>query len=230
LPQNKHRGNHNIMNAFITNTSAKLKVLFEKLKITLAQVYEKLNKIYIHVYAVSKTLITNPIQFWRDHQHTNEAPQELLKSLTYPLLAAVLTAVFLGGFFRGDYFSSGMSLLWVIRETMLLSILYFGGIYITRELVHRFGYNVKVEVLQKLVIYSMIPHMVVSIVTGLLPFFFFLDFIGIYSLYVFWLGAHKLLPFPRETRDKYIIRIMAATWAIFAVASLLLAKFLISDN
>jgi len=226
----KHRGNHNIMNAFITKSSIKLKILFEKLKELLIQVYEQLNTIYIHVYAVSKNLIINPIQFWRDHQHTNEAPQELLKSLTYPLLAAVLIAVFLGGFFRGDYFSSGMSLLWVIRETMLLSILYFGGIYITRELVHRFGYNVKVEVLQKLVIYSLIPHMVVSIVTGLLPFFFFLDFIGIYSLYVFWLGAHKLLPFPRETRDKYIIRIMAATWAIFAVASLLLAKFLISDN
>jgi hypothetical protein len=218
------------MNAFITNTSAKLKLLIEKLKINLAQVYENLNKIYIHVYVVSKTLISNPIQFWRDHQTTNENPQELLKSLTYPLLAAVLIAVFLGGFFRGDYFSSGMSLLWVIREVMLLSILYFGGIYITRELIHRFGYDVKVEILQKLVIYSMIPHMVVSIVTGLLPFFFFLDFIGIYSLYVFWLGAHKLLPFTKETRDKYIIRIMGATWAIFAIASLLLAKFLISDN
>lgn len=230
MPQIKHWGNHNIMNAFITNTSAKLKVLFEKLRIILAQVYENLNKIYVHVYVVSKTLITNPIQFWRDHQNTDENPQELLKSLTYPLLAAVLIAVFLGGFFRGDYFSSGMSLLWVIREVMLLSILYFGGIYITRELIHRFGYDVKFEILQKLVIYSMIPHMVVSIVTGLLPFFFFLDFIGIYSLYVFWLGAHKLLPFPKETRDKYIIRIMGATWAIFAIASLLLAKFLISDN
>ena len=218
------------MNALITKASIKLKELSEKLKVVLTQVYEKLNIIYIHVFKFSKNLILNPIQFWRDHQNTEEDPLELLKNLIFPLLAAVMVAVFLGGYFRGDYFSAGMSLLWVIREVILLAILYFGGVYITRELMHRFGFDVKIEVLQKLVSYSMIPHMVVSIVTGLLPFFFFLDFFGIYSLYVFWLGAHKLLPFPRETRDKYIIRIMAATWIIFAVASLLLAKFLISDN
>jgi hypothetical protein len=218
------------MNARFTKASIKLKELSEKLKVVLTQVYEKLNIIYIHVFKFSKTLILNPIQFWRDHQNTEEDPQVLLKNLIFPLLAAVVVAVFLGGYFRGDYFSAGMSLLWVIREVILMAILYFGGVFITRELMHRFGYDVKLEVLQKLVSYSMIPHMVVSIVTGLLPFFFFLDFFGIYSLYVFWLGAHKLLPFPRETRDKYIIRIMAATWIIFAIVSLLLAKFLISDN
>lgn len=197
---------------------------------TLQEIYEKLKTVYTEVYAGSMAVIKNPIQFWRDHQFTEEHYSRLLKSLVFPLLALVLVSVFLGGYFRGDYFSAGMSLLWVIREVILLAILYFGGIFITRELVLYFGYDVKISVLQKLVCYSLIPHLVVSIVTGLLPFFFFLDAFGIYGLYVFWLGGRKLLPFPKELRDKYIIRIMAVTWAIFAVASLLLAKFLINDN
>jgi hypothetical protein len=201
-----------------------------KASIKLQEVYEKLKAVYLQVYAVSKDVIINPIEFWRKQKDINEDTTELLKILVLPLLAAVLVAVFLGGFFRGDYFSVGISLLWVTREIILLSILYFGGVFITRELVRRFGYDVEIPVLQKLVSYSLVPHMVVSVVTGLLPFFFFLDVFGIYSLYVFWLGARRLLPFPKETRDKYIIRIMAATWGVFAVASLLLAKILIGND
>ena len=201
-----------------------------KANVKLQKVYEKQKAVYLHVYTVSKEIIINPIEFWRKQKDINEDPAALLKSLVFPLLAAVLLAVFLGGFFRGDYFGVGISLLWVTREIILLSILYFGGVFITRELVRRFGYDVEIPVLQKLVSYSLVPHMVVSVVTGFLPFFFFLDVFGIYSLYVFWLGARKLLPFPKETRDKYIIRIMAATWAVFAVASLLLAKILIGND
>lgn len=194
------------------------------------EVYNKLKAVYTHVYFVSKEIISNPIEFWRKQKDLIEAPDVLLKTLVYPLLAAVLTAVFLGGFFRGDYFSAGLSLLWVTREIILLSILYFGGVFITRELVKRFGYDVEISVLRRLVSYSLVPNLVVSVVTGLFPFFFFLDFFGMYGLYVFWLGARRLLPFPKETRDKFIVRIMAATWLLFAIASLLLAKILIGND
>lgn len=196
----------------------------------LNEVYEKLKLIYTHVYSVSKEIVINPIEFWRNHKDIDEDPDELMKSIIFPLMAAVLTAVFLGGFFRGDYFSVGISLLWVAREIILLSILFFGGIFVTRELVRRFGFDVEIPVLRRLVSYSLIPHLTVSVVTGLFPFFFFLDIFGLYSLYVFWLGARRLLPFPKETRDKYIVRIMAATWLVFAVVSLLLAKILIGND
>ncbi len=219
MPRIKHRGNQDIMNPHII-----------KVRVQLNEVFEELRLIYTHVYFLSKEIIVDPIEFWRKHKDMDEDPGELLKTLIYPLLGLVAVAVFLGGFFRGDYFSTGISLLWVTREIMLLSILYFGGIFITRELVKKFGYTVGIPVLQKLVSFSLVPHMVVSVVTGLLPFFFFLDVFGLYSLYVFWLGARKLLPFPKEKRDKYIVRIMAATWVVFAVTSLLLAKILIGND
>lgn len=190
----------------------------------------KLKPLYTHVYTVSYAVISNPIEFWRIHRETDEESADLMKKLLLPLLAVVLVAVFLGTFFRGDYFSAGIGLLWVTREILLNAVLYFGGIYITREMLKHYGYSVDITVLQKLVSYSLVPHLVVSVVTGFFPFFFFLDVFGLYGLYVFWLGGRKLFPFPKETRDKNIIQIMAATWLVFAVVSLLTVKLLISDE
>jgi hypothetical protein len=207
-----------------------IKPYFFKISSFLQAEAAKLKPMYLQVYAVSFEVIANPIEFWKIHKDTDEKPELLLKEILLPLFALVALSVFFGTFFRGDYFSAGMGFLWIIREILLNAVLYFGGVYITREIIKHYGYEAEIPVLQKLVSYSLIPHLVVSIVTGLFPFFFFLDFFGLYGLYVFWLGGRKLFPFPKETRDKYIIRIMAATWLIFALVSLLSARILIGND
>lgn len=189
---------------------------------------EKLKLLYSKLYALVQELILNPRGFWRAHTDTRESQEELFKNLLIPLLIVVCTAVFFGEFFRSDYFRIWVAALWVIREIVLFASLYFIGVYGTNEIIKYFGFEAKIENLQKLVSYSMVPFLIVSVVTGLFPFFYFLDIFGIYGFYIFLMGGRKLLPFPREKRDNLILKIIAANWIVFGLISFALAKLLMT--
>jgi glucan phosphoethanolaminetransferase (alkaline phosphatase superfamily) len=189
---------------------------------------ENLKTLYSNIYALVQELILNPRAFWKSHINTSESRDELFKSLLLPLLAIVCAAVFLGEFFRSDYFRIWMAALWVIREIALFASLYFVGVYGTNEMIKYFGYEPKIEAMQKLVSYSMVPLMLISAITGLFPFFKLLDIFGIYGFYIFLMGGRKLLPFPREKRDNLILKIVAANWIVFGLISFTLAKLLMT--
>ncbi len=187
---------------------------------------EKLKELYSKIYALVQGLILNPRAFWKSHIDTRESQDELFKNLLLPLLAVVCTAVFFGEFFRSDYFRIWVAALWVIREILLFAALYFVGVYGTNEIIKYLGFEEKIEALQKLVAYSLVPFLLISIGTGLFPFFYFLDIFGIYGFYIFLMGGRRLLAFPKEKRDKTILQIIAANWIIFGLLSFALARLL----
>lgn len=172
-------------------------------------------------------MILNPRAFWKSHYDTRESQDELFKNLLFPLLAVVCTAVFFGEFFRSDYFRIWVALLWVIREILLFAALYFISVYGTNEYIKHIGFEEKIIPLQKLVAYSLVPFMLVSVVTGLFPFFYFLDIFGIYGFYIFTKGSNRLLNFPKEKRGNLILKIIAVNWIIFGLLSFALAQLLI---
>jgi hypothetical protein len=188
--------------------------------------YNEMKELAIKIYALSQELILNPRAFWRLHADTKESRDDLFKNLLLPLLAAVSVAVFLGEFFRSDYFRIWVAALWVIREVVLFAALYFVGVYGTNELLKFFGFQEKIAVLEKLVAFSLVPFLLVSIVTGFFPFFYFLDIFGIYGFYIFLTGGRRLLQLPKEQRDSLILKIIAANWIIFGILSFSTAKLL----
>ncbi len=185
-----------------------------------------MKELVLKIYARSQELILNPRAFWRLHADTKERRDDLFKNLLLPLLAAVSVAVFLGEFFRSDYFRIWVAALWVIREVALFAALYFVGVYGTNEFLKFFGFEEKIAVLEKLVAFSIVPFLLVSIVTGFFPFFYFLDIFGIYGFYIFLMGGRKLLQLPKEQRDSLILKIIAANWIIFGILSFSTAKLL----
>ena len=185
-----------------------------------------MKELALKIYALSQELILNPRAFWRLHAESKETRDELFKNLLLPLLAAVSVAVFLGEFFRSDYFRIWVASLWVIREVALFAALYFVGVYGTNELIKFYGHDDKIEALQKLVAYSLVPFLIVSIITGFFPFFYFLDVFGIYGFYIFLLGGRRLLQLPKDQRDSLILKIIAANWIIFGILSFSTDKLL----
>jgi hypothetical protein len=189
---------------------------------------EKLKVLYSKIYALVQELILNPRAFWKSRADARESQDELFKNLLLPLLGAAAISVFLGEFFRSDYFRIWVAALWALREIALFASLYFVGVYGTNELIKYLGFEEKIEALQKLVAYSLVPFLLISVVTGLFPFFYFLDIFGIYGFYIFLMGGRRLLAFPREKRDKTILQIMAANWIIFGLLSFTLARLLMT--
>ncbi len=185
-----------------------------------------MKELALKIYALALELIQNPRAFWKSYANTDESQEELFRNLLYPLVGAAAAAVFLGEFFRSEYFRIWIAALWAIREVLLFAALYFGGIYGINELLKYLGYEEKTEALQKLIAYSLVPFLLVSTVTGFLPFLHLLDIFGVYSFYIFLLGARRLLLLPKEKRDNLILIIIAATWAVFGLLSFATSKLL----
>lgn len=180
----------------------------------------------LKIYALAQELILNPKEFWNSRQDLKENHRELFQSLLYPLIGAAAATVFLGEFFRSDYFRIWIGLLWVVRKILLFGALYLMGVYGTNKILKYLKAEQDEAQLQILVIYSMVPFLLVSIVTGLLPFLRFLDIFGIYGFYIFWLGSKRFLHFPEEKHDNLVLRVTLANWIVFVLLSFMSSNLL----
>ncbi len=90
-----------------------------------------------------------------------------------------------------------------------------------------FGAEKNIDLARKLVVYSMTPMLLVSVITALFPFLYVVDIFGIYSFYLFWIGAKELLTFPENKEHSYIILTIVVNFFIFSFLSVFLSKVLL---
>jgi hypothetical protein len=178
------------------------------------------------IYLLVLLQITNPQGFWDLYSNKKVTQKELIENLLFPLFAAVVFSIFFGEFFRSDYFRLWLGLLWIIREFVLVVALYYFGVVGTNKVLEHYGFGQNQKDLQVLVSYSLVPFLAVSMVSGLFPYFRFLDIAGMYGFYIFWLGSKKLLRFPVEKHDNFVLKIVAANWIVFVLLSYLTATLL----
>ena len=188
------------------------------------QMKEQAEKIYL----ISREMVLNPNGFWASLSEKEKTSNFLLKGLLMPLVMVYAFAVLLGEFFSSDYFRLWLGLLWVLREVFLVSVLYYCGVFATNKVLERTGFKQNETNLKILVVYSLLPFLIVSILTNFLPFFRFLDSVGFYGFYIFWLGSKTLLYLPEEKRDNITLKIIVANWIVFALLSFTTSKLLIA--
>lgn len=180
---------------------------------------------FSRIIADTKELILNPKGFWEGQKETDTG-ESLFIGYLVPILFILSLAVFIGEFFRRSDFFFEYPILKAIREILLFVFQYFIGVFLTAELMKTFGGEKNTEVARELVVFSMIPLMLVSIVTGLFPFLYVLDIVGLYSFYVFWVGAKQLLKFPENKDHSYILITIVANFFVFSFLSIFLSKLL----
>ncbi|WP_297091476.1 YIP1 family protein [uncultured Draconibacterium sp.] len=172
-----------------------------------------------------KLVLVNPKNFWQE-QKTVATNQSLWLSYLLPLALAGALAVFIGEFFKRTDFFIQFPLLKAVREIALFVLQYFVSVFFTKELMKTFGAEKNIDLARKLVVYSMTPMLLVSLITGLFPFLYVVDIVGIYSFYLFWVGAKELLTFPDHKENSYVLLTIVVNFFIFSFLSILLSKML----
>jgi hypothetical protein len=173
-----------------------------------------------------KELLINPEAFWKTKSGEKVDHFQLLTTFLIPILLTVSVAVFLGEFFRSSHFYIGFALLKSTRVIVLFLLQYFIGVFFTNELMKTFGAEKNIDVSRILVVYSMTPLLLVSIVTGLFQFLYVIDILGIYSFYLFWVGANELLEFPKNKKSSYTLITIIVNFFVFSFLSITLSKLL----
>ncbi|WP_372648397.1 Yip1 family protein [Draconibacterium sp.] len=173
-----------------------------------------------------KLILVNPNGFWVEQKETADSKQLWLTYLL-PIALAGAVSVFIGEFFKRTDFFIQFPLLKAAREILLFVLQYFISVFFTKELMKTFGGEKNVDLARKLVVYSMTPMLLVSVITGLFPFLYVVDIFGIYSFYLFWIGAKELLTFPENKEQSYIIITIVVNFFIFSFLSVFLSKVLL---
>ncbi len=174
----------------------------------------------------SKQLIIDPKSFWVSKKEDLDSPAKLLFGFLLPILIVVAIAVFLGEFFRSSDFYVGTALLKSLRIIVLFLLQYFIAVFFTNELIKTFGSEKNMDISRNLVAYSLTPFLLVSIVTGLIPFFYVMGILGLYSFYIFWVGVKELLVFPENKQSSYTLITIVVTFFVFSFLSITLSKLI----
>ena len=181
-----------------------------------------LNKIIARI----KEVILNPKNFWKLQKKSKESQWEMFLSFFFPFLLVIALGVFLGEFFRSSHFYMGYAVLKALREIILFVLIYFVAVFFTNELIKTFGGKKDIQASRRLILFSMTPFLLVSLVTGLFPFLYVVDIVGAYSFYLFWLGAKELLEFPEQKQSSYILITIVVNFFVFSFLSIFLSKLL----
>jgi len=175
-----------------------------------------------------KEILINPRDFWADKKQSSNAPSGLWWEFFIPLVVAVAISVFVGEFFRRSDFFVEYPVLKAVKAIMLFLFQYLVSVFLTNELIKTFGGEKDLIAVRKLVIYSMTPLLLVSAITGLFPFLYVMDILGIYSFYIFWLGAKELLILPDNKQNSYILITIVVNFFVFGFLSLFLSRLLMA--
>nr|WP_319499403.1 Yip1 family protein [uncultured Draconibacterium sp.] len=173
-----------------------------------------------------KLILVNPNGFWVEQKET-DGSKKLWLTYLLPLALTGAFAVFIGEFFKRTDFFIQFPLIKAAREVMLFVLQYFISVFFTKELMKTFGAEKNIDLARILVVYSMTPMLLVSVITGLFPFLYVVDIFGIYSFYLFWIGAKELLTFPENKKQSYIIITIVVNFFIFSFLSVFLSKVLL---
>ncbi|MCY1722509.1 Yip1 family protein [Prolixibacteraceae bacterium Z1-6] len=177
------------------------------------------------IIAEIKVLVLKPKEFWEEQKDASGSNGVIFTYLL-PIFVVLALSVFIGEFFKRTDFFIEYPLLKVVREILLFILLYIIGVFFTNELIKTFGGKKDIETARKLVGYSMSPLLLVSIVTGLFPFLYVVDILGLYSFYIFWVGAKELVKLPENKAHSYILITIVVNFFVFSFLSVFLSKLL----
>jgi hypothetical protein len=165
-----------------------------------------------------KELVIRPVSEWRKIHRESTTFNDIFGNFALPLIGLVALGTFLSHMINQQAFIFELAL----KKAIMVFTALLGGAFLAWYLVFRLMKYFRMvssrELAAKLTIYSSAPLYVVSLISVLIPEFFFVHVLVFYSLYLCWIGVRRL---PGGTQDKQFV------FALFIFLSLLIIPYLI---
>ena len=153
-----------------------------------------------------KNIIVNPAKVW-ETTDSKSIPVKLIRgSLLFPLIIIISITAFFGSMiFTNPELSVAYSILVGIKCFVLLLFTSYAATWLLGEITYPLDLGKKFGVSFSLIVYSLVPFMLCQLFSRLLESLIFINVLGLYGLYIFWIGAEKLLsPAPHKKRPLLI--------------------------
>lgn len=177
------------------------------------------------LYHRTKYFIINPGKAW-EVVHREERPMKFVRgSFFMPLIILVSVSAFLGSmFFINTTLKPMYSVLAAITTFLFLYLGVYASAFIVREIMRALDLGHEFLVAFKLVAYSMAPIFLSLTVSRLFESLLFINVLGLYGLYIFWIGMETMINPPDHKKLPMIIATVVSMLIILLLLQVILSK------
>jgi hypothetical protein len=171
-----------------------------------------------------KNIIVDPSKAWDIIQSENRNVKYVKVSLILPLILLASVSAFLGSYF---FINTGLtdvySVLAGIKYIVLYYLVIYGTSLILAEITKVLDIGMDFNLTFKLIAYSSIPFLICQIVSRLFESFLFINVLALFGLYVFWVGAEKIINPPERKKAPLLIVALITFVLLFYFADWILS-------
>jgi hypothetical protein len=171
-----------------------------------------------------KNILFNPVKFWETVKSEITPSATVRNSFLFPLAVLVTLSAYFGSlFFSNSVLSPVYSALFGFKCFTIIIIAVYTTSYLLGEITNALdlGRNFRLSFI--MVVLSVTPFLICQILSRLFESLLFVNVIAFYGLYIFWVGAEKLLNPPQHKKMPLLIAVFITFTGIYIATSLLLS-------
>lgn len=146
-------------------------------------------------------------------------------SFFMPLVILVTISAFLGSmFFINSTLKPMYSVLVAVTTFLFLYLGVYASAFVVREIMRALDLGHDFLVAFKLVAYSIAPIFLTLTISRLFESLLFINVLGLYGLYIFWIGMETMINPPDHKKIQMLIATVVSMLIIFLLLQIILSK------
>jgi hypothetical protein len=174
-----------------------------------------------------KNIILNPVKAWEIIDSENRPVKIVRNSFFFPLILLISISAFAGSLiFVNSKLSAVYSLFVAIKCFGLFYFAIYATAFVLKEITYTLGLGRDFNISFRMLVFSITPFLLCQILSRLFESLLFVNVIGLYGLYIFWVGAEKMLNPPQNKKTPLLIAGILVMVVIFTTTDLILTKLI----
>ena len=169
-------------------------------------------------------MFSTPAKFWETINSEHPSTGLIRNSFFIPLVLLVAFSAFFGSLlFANAELAKSYSVLLSIKCIMVILLTVYASTYLLGEITYPLDLGRDFNISFMLVVFSVAPFLLCQILSHMFESLLFVNIIGLYGLYIFWIGAEKILNPPQYKKMPLLIAATVIFAGIYITTNLLLS-------
>jgi hypothetical protein len=179
------------------------------------------------LYYRIRYIILNPAKAWNYIYDEKRPLKDPRNSLLFPLVILITISAFLGSIIFTNATLSPVYSVFVALKYLLLNLfVVYASAVVFSEITKALDLGKDFTVSFKMIVYSLVPFFICQIISHLFESLIFVDVLAIYGLYIFWIGAEKMLNPPDHKKMPMLVATFIVITGFFISGSIFLSSII----
>jgi hypothetical protein len=170
-----------------------------------------------------KNIVFNPTKIWETVKAEHTPTIVIRNSFFIPLVILVALSAFFGSLiFTNSELSPLYSVFFSIKCLLVIFTAVYATSYLMGEITYPLDLGRDFSISFSMIVFSVTPFLLCQILSRLFESLLFVNIIAFYGLYIFWIGAEKILNPPQYKKMPLLIAVFITFTGIYIATDLLL--------